>query len=445
MKKFLLGGTALFLLGAGAGIAADLPVRAPIYYKAPAPVFDWTGFYVGAFAGVGVQQSRGQDPTGAVAGKLDYTGSGVVGGVALGYNWQFGPNWVAGVEGDIAYFGLSHQVTDWNDFFQYNSKTSGLATARARLGYSGGGPTLSYVTGGGAWVRVEDSLSNLAGTTVVTSSKTRGGYAVGTGVETMLGGNWTAKAESLYVNVGKGDATLLPASVYNVQVDHRYNVMKFGVNYLFGGKPQPALQPHNWNGFYAGIVGGSGVADARGTQPGVVGEIGNNGDGFSIGGQLGYNWHFAPSLVAGVEGDFSWLGINRSSPQYNDFSATRNATLGVKTSWLATLRGRLGYSTGPALLYVTGGGAWVNVTDSWQGANGAVFGPLVTSTKTLSGYTAGGGIETLFTLFAGNWTSRSEYLYVDAGNGAVLASTANMQINHKFHLFRSGLTYHFGG
>ena len=237
---------------------------------------------------------------------------------------------------------------------------------------------------------------------------------------------------------------LIPSTSFDVQTDRRYSLMKFGVNYLFGGKGQPPLPTHNWTGFYAGLVGGSGVAQASATQPGVAGAgvIGENALGYTVGGLVGYNWQFTPQFVAGVEGDFSWLGIDRSQAQYNDFGGNRNAMLGMKTNWLATARGRLGYSTGPALLYVTGGGAWVNVRDDWQGANGNVAGPPVSSTKTLSGFAAGGGIETL--LF-GNWTSRIEYLYVDVGSGDTLASTASMVVDQKFHLFRSAMTYRFGG
>lgn len=91
---------------------------------------------------------------------------------------------------------------------------------------------------------------------------------------------------------------------------------------------------------------------------------------------------------------------------------------------------------------MTAGGAWANVRDDWQGANGAAFGPPVSSTRTLSGYTAGGGIETPF--LTDRLTSRTEYLYVDVGRGDLLASTASMAVNHRFHLFRSSLTYNFG-
>jgi len=145
--------------------------------------------------------------------------------------------------------------------------------------------------------------------------------------------------------------------------------------------------------------------------------------------------------VGGVEGDFSYFGIKHIEPQFNDINATRNATLDVKGNWLATARGRIGYSTGPALFYLTAGGAWINVRDSWQGANGIAAGPLVVSTKTLSGLVVGAGIETIL---SGNWASRTEYLYADVGKGNVLASTAAMQVDHNYHIFRSSLTYRFG-
>ena len=237
---------------------------------------------------------------------------------------------------------------------------------------------------------------------------------------------------SLYVDVGGGD-TLNNGFIWQTD-KHRYHLQKFGLNYLFGVTAQPALQPYDWSGVYIGLVGGAAVNASRGTDPtgARLGEIGNNDSGYSVGGLAGYNWQFAPSFLASVEGDFSWLGIDRA---FTSFDISVNQ---VKTSWLATLRGRLAYSTGPALLYVTGGGAWLNVRDDWT-----TFPPTITasSRKTLSGYTAGGGIETVL---AGNWTSRTEYLYVDVGTGDTLVSNGQtIQVDHKFHLFRSAPIYRF--
>jgi outer membrane immunogenic protein len=433
MKKLLLGSAAFFILSAGAALATDMPIRAPVY-KAPEVLYDWSGLYVGVYSGVGAQESRGFDPTGGKAGRVNYTGAGFNGGGTLGYNWQFNRNWVVGVEGDIGYLGLSHNIQDWNDNLLYNSKTSWIGTLRGRAGYSNG-PTLNYITAGGAWVHSDDSITATAAGTSAAGSKTLGGYTIGSGVETMLGGNWTAKAEYSHVDVGRGATLTESSGTFTIQANkNRYETMKFGINYLFGGK-QPALMAYNWTGFYAGIVGGTAVTESRGTDPSGarLGQIGNNGDGLTIGGMMGYNWQFGPSWVAGVEGDFSYLGIKQSDVQYND----PTANLGVKTSWLGTARGRIGYSTGPALLYVTGGAAWVGLKDQW-----AFPGPMATGSVTKSGATFGGGIETVI---SGNWTSKTEYLYVDAGHGSTLVAPANpMQVDHTFHLFRSSLVYKFG-
>jgi outer membrane immunogenic protein len=430
-----LGSAAFLLLSAGVASATDMPIKAPVY-KAPEAFYDWSGLYVGIYSGVGAQQSRGFDPTGAHAGRVNYTGAGFNGGGTLGYNWQFNRNWVVGVEGDIGYLGLNHNVQDYNDLLFYNSKTSWIGTARGRVGYATG-PTLNYITAGGAWVHADDSIS--AGGVSATNSKTLGGYTIATGVETMLGGNWTAKAESFYVDVGHG-TTLGPitGAAFSLQTDkNRFQGMKFGLNYLFGGKMQPPLMAHNWTGFYAGGLGGTAVTESRGngippSGAGFGSQIGNNGDGFTVGGLAGYNWQFGPRWVAGVEGDFSYLGIKQSDVQYND----PTANLGVKTSWLGTVRGRVGYSTGPALLYVTGGAAWVGLKDKWA------FTTPTSASTTKSGATFGGGIETVI---SGNWTSKTEYLYIDDGRGSALVSSGHpMQVDHTFHVFRSGLIYKFG-
>lgn len=432
-----------------AASAADLPAKAPA--SAPLPIASWTGFYAGAWAGVGVQRSHGTDPAGSVGpgADLDYVGSGFTGGGTLGYNWQFDRNVVVGVEGDIGYLSPGRDVADFQDSNAvYNSKTNWLATLRGRIGLSNG-PTLSYVTGGAAWVNFEDSIQNGTSLQKVTSSKTKSGYAIGGGTETMLGGNWTAKAEYLFVDVGPGAALTTPGLWGVIEVDkHRSHLMKFGLNRMFGAESQPPLAANDWSGFYAGLVGGLGVTQARVPDPldPFDGEIGSNGEGPAIGGIAGYNWQLSPSVVAGVEGDVSWLGINHSEMNWDNPNV-----LGIKTNWVATARVRLGYSTGPALLYLTGGGAWMNVRDSWVNTTAP---SSASSTKTLSGYAVGGGIETVLSpdWLPGNWTTRTEYLFVDVGNGDTLSvlesgggATDTIRANHKFHLFRAALTYRFGG
>ena len=85
--------------------AADLPVKAPI--MPVAPVYNWTGFYVGADVGALWTRANGQfDPLPDVlffgvfpiSGDLNKTA--FVGGLHAGYNWQLAPSWVVGIEAD---------------------------------------------------------------------------------------------------------------------------------------------------------------------------------------------------------------------------------------------------------------------------------------------------------------------------------------------------------
>jgi outer membrane immunogenic protein len=425
--------------------AADLPTKAPVY-KAPIVAWDWTGPYVGAYVGVGVDRSRARDPrfpSSGADGEIERTGYGFTGGGTLGYNYQlnwgiFGQKLVIGAEGDIGYFDTGRSTQDFATGLISDQKSSWLATARLRAGLTDG-PNLTYVTGGFAAADLKDVNRSLGGVEV-SSSKTETGYTFGTGVETMLGGGWSAKTESLYVNLGSGDTLTNVANGVTIFNDKReFYTQRFGLNYQWGAGKNGPLPQTNWNGLYIGGVFGGAVASVQAAGlPG--GEIGNNGSGFSAGGQIGYNWMVTPKWVVGFEGDVSYLGIDRTSNNFaNSLAVGPTAALRVDTSWIATARGRIGYSTGPALLYATGGGAWVSSKDTFTGSTGVA----VTSDKTQSGYTVGGGIETVLW---GNWSTKTEYLYVDVGKGDTITSGAfTVTPDHQFHLFRSGLTYRFNG
>jgi len=103
--------------------------------------------------------------------------------------------------------------------------------------------------------------------------------------------------------------------------------------------------------------------------------------------------------------------------------------------WFGTLRLRFGYSFDRTLLYITGGGALVDVnyriTD--------LVGPVVRDSGTVFSWTVGGGVEHAF---SGGWSGKIEYLYVNAGretmNGGFGFSTEATQ---GFHVGRVGLNY----
>ena len=101
MKKFLLGTVALVALGATVpALAADLAAR-PAYTKAPAyaqPIYNWTGFYIGGHVG------------GAFGGNNGLAGTvgRFLGGVQGGYDYQFAPSWVLGVEAQYSWLGSNN-------------------------------------------------------------------------------------------------------------------------------------------------------------------------------------------------------------------------------------------------------------------------------------------------------------------------------------------------
>ncbi len=137
MKKFaVLGAVLAALVVAAPAQAADVPIRGPIYKAAPAPVYNWTGFYVGAHVGYGWASSG--------LGDLD----GFLGGVQAGYNWQFSRNWVFGIEGDIS-------ATDMNDLRVGHRRRCRLPRLDPRASRLHGGITCcSTVPAGAAFTRV---------------------------------------------------------------------------------------------------------------------------------------------------------------------------------------------------------------------------------------------------------------------------------------------------
>jgi outer membrane immunogenic protein len=237
MKK-----TAL-LLGAiaSAGIGS---IAAPSVAEAQPANYNWTGFYIGGSGG-GAWGSSTHVDDGGVTTTIPHIRGAVAGGGA-GYNWQSGP-WVTGFETDLSWADVKGRADCGSEC---TTKVEALGTARARLGYllGGGMPTrgapvvassgpLVYVTGGFAYghVHATDDFLSLSGTKWLT------GWTAGGGVEWKLAGNWTAKLEYLYVDLGRkafeGTFLIFPTPEF---VNAKMNVVRVGLSYQFatGGMPQ---------------------------------------------------------------------------------------------------------------------------------------------------------------------------------------------------------------
>jgi outer membrane immunogenic protein len=200
--------------------AADIP---PPVYKAPRSVvayYNWTGFYAGINGGYGFGTSNWDFPP--VSNKPK---GGMVGGT-LGYNWQSG-SIVYGIEGDWDWSMMKGSVVC--GIGTCETKNTWLATARARLGYAFD-RWLPYVTGGGAFGNVKATNSVLS-----SASSTQVGWTFGGGLEYAFMGNWTAKLEYLYVDLGKFNCGVACGAVVTDNVSLKENVIRAGLNYKFSG------------------------------------------------------------------------------------------------------------------------------------------------------------------------------------------------------------------
>jgi outer membrane immunogenic protein len=509
MKKLLLASMGLMALVAGPAMAADM---APLLKAPPAlALYDWSGFYLGGNVGYSV----GRDATSATK-IFANTGdviqnetfamapAGWLGGFQLGHNWQAGHT-VFGVEADWQWTGqrdracvfgcLDASLDSGPTRLIEEQKLDWFATARGRVGYAAD-HWLWYVTGGAAFARIESNhhYTNGAGllnpqisTTVVVSNASfnRTGFALGGGVETALAGNWTAKLEYLYLDLGSVTDTFRavdppsfgPGPSVNVThtIDIRDHIIRAGLNYRFGGgEVGPAVgpaagftkalrtvppTPYSWTGFYVGGNVGYGVghnpASATVLAVANIAPPELNQESFTLapngwlgGGQVGFNWQVG-HLVLGVEADGQWNG-QRDSACVNSCTVNGGAIITAqKLNSFATARARIGYAADAWLWYVTGGAAWGSVSNT---VTFPTFGGF-SFDQSQSGWVAGVGVETAL---RGNWTVKLEYLYMDLGGAT---GSADFVVNPAFaivenvaatttfrdHIFRAGLNYKFGG
>jgi outer membrane immunogenic protein len=311
MFKSLTSAAALALaLSVGSAFAADLPSYKSPPPPPPPPPPMWTGFYIGLNAGytwsgsnsVGIVTSPlffnplalvgttsfGSASALGATGVLPVNTSGFIGGGQIGYNWQFGNRFVAGVEADIQgvagsnnratattavgtpAFPGSFVVTTLN----VSKRLDYLGTVRGRLGFLVTPTLLVYGTGGLAYGGVNSSTTiaqAAVGPATFTInapyfgagafSDTRVGWTAGGGGEWMFLPNWSAKVEYLYYNLGNvtysngvlaniatppGGAVPTGGVFYALtsQSTTRYNghIVRAGLNYHFNwGAPTPAV------------------------------------------------------------------------------------------------------------------------------------------------------------------------------------------------------------
>jgi outer membrane immunogenic protein len=280
MKKLCLCGFAFAAFAAFAGgsaLAADLPAKAPVY-KAPAAVAisdPWTGVYLGGNVGYSwgpFDSSSNQIIFATRSATASPKVNGFLGGLQAGYNWRANPQWVWGIEADAQLTGEKRTET-WSDpelpptavvvIGDFVPRPGGpatltsqwelpwFATFRLRAGFTPAENWLFYVTGGlavgqtrysfnfsqpGAAANAPPGPTNTRTTYALATSSTRAGYAVGAGTEVKIGGNWSAKFEYLFVDLGSVaiDTVDIDGAPFHVGYRARDHIARVGLNYKLG-------------------------------------------------------------------------------------------------------------------------------------------------------------------------------------------------------------------
>jgi len=218
--------TAALLAGMG-GAAAE-----------PAPIYNWTGFYIGANAGYGWGEANNDR-----AGK--FKDSGTQFGLHGGYNHQFG-GIVVGFEADAA---ISNIDAGSDPFFEGKASLrlkakqdwAGSLRLRAGLPFSAAplfDNVMIYGTGGAAisrWnVRLDESF--IVGDSEK-RSKTYFGWTAGLGIEAKFNSSVSIRTEYLHADYGSETYSLLGEAI---RVKFRTDTVRLGLTWHF---PTPAPPP----------------------------------------------------------------------------------------------------------------------------------------------------------------------------------------------------------
>jgi outer membrane immunogenic protein len=245
MSQAVAVAAAMAVLALSGAAQADGPYKVPprqVYAPPPPPPppplpppFTWTGFYIGGNIGGAWASGTLTDNFTDVSFDTDH--SGFIGGVQLGYNYQF-RNLVIGVEWDFDWTSIGETS---NSVFvpgfgtlRASADTDWITTLSARAGLTFD-RWLVFVKAGGGWVQNSTSITNLDSGAVISTSRTNSGWLVGGGVEYAFNGlewtRWTAKLEYDFLQLSDRTATGFSGDTFTFERD--IQMLKFGLSYRF--------------------------------------------------------------------------------------------------------------------------------------------------------------------------------------------------------------------
>jgi outer membrane immunogenic protein len=239
MKKLQLAAVAVALVSVNGAFAADMPVK-PVYKAPPpAPVFSWTGFYVGANVGFGGDQFRYpfDVPVVPISGEASLNSSGFFGGGQIGYNYQIA-NWVIGIEADLQKSDISGHLdaSVGPVSLSAGSDLDWFGTVRGRLGFVAWDRLLIYGTGGWAYGRTSTNLdvSGFGGAFSFSEDHSKSGWTAGAGLEYAVTNNLSIKGEYMYLDLGRDNIFTSPG-IFSIDEETTAHSFRLGANWHFGG------------------------------------------------------------------------------------------------------------------------------------------------------------------------------------------------------------------
>jgi outer membrane immunogenic protein len=264
MRKAFIAFAAITAFVHSPALAADMAV-APVL--PPPPVWSWTGFYIGADGGYGLNEDTGGsvciNPKGVVSGTGCWLPSGPVtaptgslfGGEA-GYNFQRG-RIVVGIETDLQWSRIAGSGTAPLNLggvlapvatYTATNSMDWFGTTRARIGVVNFQQLLLYATGGAIYAKETATATGVAlpghvpATFLATGATTRAGGIVGGGLEYAFTSALSAKAEGFYYDMGTltaaftcpgAGAMCTPGTTENAKFALRGSIWRAGLNWNF--------------------------------------------------------------------------------------------------------------------------------------------------------------------------------------------------------------------
>jgi outer membrane immunogenic protein len=467
---------------AGAALAADVPVKAPLL---PPSAYNWTGIYVGAHVGYGGGMKDW------INFEFDYAAKGPLGGIQLGINQQIG-NWLIGIEGDFSWADIKGSqgyvrfgpVDGLRITSAASSKIDMVTTVAGRLGFAAD-RWLVYIKAGAAWAHEKHTFNETqelfgrsasVGTTAVNGAETRFGPMFGVGAEYAFVASWSAKLEYNYLDFRTGSVNLIGSRAASGFVDpfvtttglpQAIHLVKLGVNYRFGPDAPPPIAPSrpapgfDWSGAYIGAQGSYGFG--RTNWAVLPPDRPFDSKGWFAGATVGANAQ-AGAFVAGVEAEWMWGRVNGAQSFVTPIIGAPGTQTSAETSnidWLAMATVRLGFIAADRwLVYGKGGLAVAHENHKFDALRlvtglGTVVDNL-TAEALRTGAVAGAGVEYAF---LGNWSAKLEYDYVAfreqtflisgpetlnvTGRVGTIGTAQPIRIRQDLHLVKFGLNYHF--